>query len=908
MTQINEIKNDDINRSAITSDYLNIAAGGTVNGWTVGLPVAATGPNNVATAGLQQIPQPDGKSVALQTAVRLCTKDGVGNIYHAFQAKAGQPYTFTWYDLGDYRTGDNVVQNPGYHVHITTVYPPVREKNGQHVYPFRATERRWTKRTLSVTPPTEGPWYISFEAVRDNNGIDRGPLVTLIKGYIGAEDDSDDTDVSYFRITGDRTLPLTKGSDPLLENAGRWHFSLQQKISEVWQAPSGARTLRFLSDDADSLTFSGRSHWDKFLDKGTAEFYLPANAVQASVPAQDETRYIRAGFWSEAQGAFNQIKLVGYDDGGFVRYPPGDGTIPLSLKVSGAATWTIKGVMPDTVSAKKDVSLQLLKNGKALTAPENLTFSLDTDSWLEVQPPSVTTGTDGKFTLTLTPKAGQTGTHTTILTLHHQGQAVQPPYTITTSAPVSAKYDIRVYAEKDAPQPLNLHNSLAWGQGEGNYLYVSVVKHGTDQEVEQAEVTVELSPADVLTAIKNKAEFTPGHRARFDFNPVNNRSGKVSLIFKTAGADRATLTVMVGRAGGSLNVVRGRKLVLTPGIKRTLPGDSAPLDIRFNPPYEGGHPPDISFSIDGHGFHILANNIPSTAGKLTPEDPSATGDYRIQPQLTTDASASKSGNITFYIDREAYPDAAAQYKEAVVEVDFSIVDHVTWSVAGNTPVDAGSTTLLKTGLKAFSAENKELSAYMLNVSIVSEDKAGASFVSGPPTLCPLTGADTSGWAHLPEMQVKQDTGEFQLQASQPDAGAPLNEKLTLKVKVGQPATEIIMHAPGVDADGRLPITWADYNGLYTHDASRYAQLNDAGHQPVHSGRVKFTIEDSGNTARAKMTVPDDAGLPGVKTVGVNSNGHAIWPDITIASTSGEFTLTASSDGIAVSPKITFRVS
>ncbi|SQC92181.1 Uncharacterised protein [Cedecea neteri] len=114
--------------------------------------------------------------------------------------------------------------------------------------------------------------------------------------------------------------------------------------------------------------------------------------------------------------------------------------------------------------------------------------------------------------------------------------------------------------------------------------------------------------------------------------------------------------------------------------------------------------------------------------------------------------------------------------------------------------------------------------------------------------------------------------------------------------------DIVIHPKGV-----YPISWDDLDsGNFTHDSSRYVQLNDGGGHAIHSGKVTFTI--AANTANARMAIPDEKSTPTVKTVDVNANGRAFWPDIIIGNTTGAFTLTASNSDVIAAQTVKITVS
>jgi hypothetical protein len=914
--------NDNINETLIDLDQKIISTGNKINGWTVGASVAATGPENNAIkwSRAQKIDMGGGKFVDLKNAVRLRVKDheDYGNIWHAFEAKSGRDHIFTWYDLADYVTNDEAKDkaplNPEYDVHISTagkqVHTPHDDQLKHQLY--KSEWYGWKKKSLVYRHPankSDQTLYISFECEKASS-YSRGPLVTLINGYLDSEDDSDNPDVSNFRLEGPDpsmlVLDKSHGTSKALGNAD-WQFSLVQTSDNglSWRAPDNTQSIRFNLLDGVTADSGDARFWQRDQSKGNSFIKLPARALHAPIPGSDSNSKMIAGL--VLAGDFHAIKNVGYySNGSFTPYnQTPDGAIPLVLKsAAGSDTWTITGTIPNPLTTEQTVTFTLLRNGKASGTQENVSIELDTTAYLTVAPAdSVTTETDGTFKLTLTPVSGQTTAHDTTLTLTHGGQ--DKTFTVTTGAAPVSQYDIKVYDDSDNLIDLDVPHS--WADNEQTYVTLAVVKHATGEEVDTAEVKVSVSPEGVVTPSTSSVKFTKGKhtQARVEFSP---KSGKSVTITFTALDAKADLKIILGKAAGTLQVVKGNPLLLSPGTPRTSIGENAALDLRFNPPYSGGNPPPISYQVSGHGLHIWDHNIMTVAGDLVPEDPDSTGDYRIQPQLQVDGNPDKTGSIRFYIDPTKHPEAAAMYSEVTVPVSFSQISRVVWSVPDNSRVDVGKTTTLKTKLQAFDNNDKALSAFVLNVNIVSPGKPTASFVSGESKHCVLNGTDLSGWATLPEMLVGEDKGSFTLQASLPDAPTPLPTILTLVA--GNPETphEIVMH-PQPDKGKSVEITWNDLDsGRYSKDASRYAQLNLVGGRAAHSGRIRFTLSPN-NSAGAKMDTPDDIAIPTVATVDVNTgSGRALWPTIVITKTSGTFTLTAHNEDIVKDVTVGFVVS
>jgi hypothetical protein len=569
---------------------------------------------------------------------------------------------------------------------------------------------------------------------------------------------------------------------------------------------------------------------------------------------------------------------------------------------SASDTWTITGTIPDPLTTPQTVTFTLLKNSKASGTKENVSIRLDTNDYLTVDPAaSITTEADGTFKLTLTPAAGQTTAHNTALTLTHDGQDTK--FTVTTGGAPAAKYDIKVYKDSDGKNPIDLNTVNTWTANTGHYVYVSVVKHGTSERVDTASINIAASPTTALVPLTSPVKIENGTLARVAFKPGTSASGNATITFSTTIDGQeclAELKVYLGESG-SLEVVTPTPITLSPGIERTPSGDLAILDVRFNPQVSGAVP-EISFRVDGDDLTVLSEeNIFVTDGVLKPADPKGNGDYRILPVLKTDKNASGPAKITFFIDKVKYPQEAAKWKQVTVTVNISSVDHVKWSVASGALVDTGSNpTVLKTGLKAYDANGKEMSSYVMDVHIVTDD-VDATFVDNTLTHR-LTGPDSTGWARLPEMIVGQKTGKIHLQALLPGGGGYLKEELLLNVTAAQRPKDIVIHPNGV-----YPISWDDLDsGKFTHDSSRYAQLNDAGGHAIHSGKVTFTI--AANTANARMATPDEVSTPTVKTVDVNANGRAFWPDIIIGNTTGAFTLTASNPDVIAAQTVKITVS
>lgn len=908
MPKLSDFK-DNINQSAITSD-VTIIRTGSINGWTVGAPVAATGPYNIAItySNAQKINPGNSKSVDLKNAVRLLVKDSrnYGNIWHRFNARSGHKHIFTWYDLADYINGNTRPYNAGYDVHIS-VNDPVHSSKALVRGTYNSQWGGWRKQRIEYTHP--GPdqtLYISFQC-KNVDGRNQGALVTLINGYLDCEDDSN----SNFRLIGPNpsqlVLDKSHGTTKQLGNAA-WEFSLEQTSDDglSWRTPDNDQPIRFNLKDGVTTSGTDATFWQHTQSKDDSFIILPQGALHAEIPASDNNSKMIAGLMLANE--FHAIRKVGFNsNNSFTLYNQSpDGAIPLVLKsAAGSDIWTITGTIPAPLTTKQTVTFTLLKNGKALDTKENVSIGLDTTDYLTVAPAaSVTTETDGTFKLTLTPVPGQTGSNTTSLTLKHDENTVVT-YQIKTGAAPAAKYDIKVYKDSAGKQPIDLNTVNTWSANRGHYVYVSVVKHGTNDEVDSTSVNVAVSPTTALAPQTSPVAFKKGTSARVDFNPGTSASGNATITFSTIIDGQkclAELKVYLGESG-SLEVVTPTPITLTPGIDRTPSGDLAVLDVRFNPQVSGaGAVPDISFSVEGEGLTVLSkNNVFVTAGTLTPADPKGNGDYRILPVLSTEKNANGNATITFFIDKVKYPPDAAKWKPVTVTVNISSVDHVKWSVVSGTPVDTGSNpTLLKTGLKAYDASGKEMSSYVLDVHIVTGD-VDVAFVGNTSTHR-LTAPDTAGWARLPEMRVGQKTGNFHLQAFLPGGGKYLNDELLLKVTAAERPKYIVIHP-----NGTYSINWDDLDsGKFTHDSSRYAQLNDAGGHAVHSGKVTFTI--AANTANAKMATPDEVSTPTVKTVKVNANGRTFWPDIIIGNTTGSFTLTASNPDVTAAQTVTITVS
>jgi hypothetical protein len=901
---------DNINQSAITSDMMIIKTGA-INGWTVGAPVAATGPNNMAItySNAQKINLGNSKFVELKNAVRLLVKDGgnYGNIWHTFNARSGHKHIFTWYDLADYISGDTKAYNVGYDVHIS-VNDPVHSSTALVKGAYNSQWGGWRKQRIEYTH--SGPdqtLYISFQC-KNVDGRNQGALVTLINGYLDREDDSDTTDVSNFRLIGPNpsqlVLDKSHGTTKQLGNAA-WKFSLEQTSDDgqSWHIPDNDQSIRFNLKDGVITSGTDATFWRHTQSKDDSHIMLPQGALHAEIPASDNNSKMIAGLVLSEN--FHPIKNVGYNSNGhFTSYNQSpDGAIPLVLKsAAGPDIWTITGTIPAPLTTPQTVTFTLLKNSKASGTKENVSIRLDTNDYLTVDPAaSITTEADGTFKLTLTPAAGQTTAHNTALTLTHDGQDTK--FTVTTGGAPAAKYDIKVYKDSDGKNPIDLNTVNTWTANTGHYVYVSVVKHGTSERVDTASINIAASPTTALVPLTSPVKIENGTLARVAFKPGTSASGNATITFSTTIDGQeclAELKVYLGESG-SLEVVTPTPITLSPGIERTPSGDLAILDVRFNPQVSGAVP-EISFRVDGDDLTVLSEeNIFVTDGVLKPADPKGNGDYRILPVLKTDKNASGPAKITFFIDKVKYPQEAAKWKQVTVTVNISSVDHVKWSVASGALVDTGSNpTVLKTGLKAYDANGKEMSSYVMDVHIVTDD-VDATFVDNTLTHR-LTGPDSTGWARLPEMIVGQKTGKIHLQALLPGGGGYLKEELLLNVTAAQRPKDIVIHPNGV-----YPISWDDLDsGKFTHDSSRYAQLNDAGGHAIHSGKVTFTI--AANTANARMATPDEVSTPTIKTVDVNANGRAFWPDIIIGNTTGAFTLTASNPDVIAAQTVKITVS
>ncbi|SQC92180.1 Uncharacterised protein [Cedecea neteri] len=690
----------------------------------------------------------------------------------------------------------NVSGSPEYHIHIAlSTDKHLDNSNPVQQMSFFANDPDWVKKRFIFIAPESREYCISFQGKYDNSGIDRGAIITQINAYVGDEDDG--SDPNKFRvISAVKELPLTQEENETNLNNHALHFTLQQQFGDDWKVPQARHQLRFDLTDGDNIIFDNDSLHYKITPSDEGKFTLPANCIKAKLVTADITKYMTVGLVG-TDNSFKQIKKVGYSDFGFQNYV--ESKLPLRLKASASDKWTVDGTVPKSITEQQKISLQLKKNGKSLNAAEKLTIVLDPVGNLSVDSTTITTDDDGKFTITLTPNSGQSEHHITSLMLK-LGENTVATYKIETGAAPAAKYDIKVYKDSDGKNPIDLNTVNTWTANTGHYVYVSVVKHGTSERVDTASINIAASPTTALVPLTSPVKIENGTPARVAFKPGTSASGNATITFSTTIDGQeclADLKVYLGESG-SLEVVTPTPITLSPGIERTPSGDLAVLDVRFNPQVSGTVP-EISFRVDGDDLTVLSEeNIFVTDGVLKPADPKGNGDYRILPVLKTDKNASGPAKITFFIDKLKYQQEAAKWKQVTVTVNISSVDHVKWSVASGALVDTGSNpTVLKTGLKAYDSNGKEMSSYVMDVHIVTDD-VDATFVDNTLTHR-LTGPDSTGWARLPEMIVGQKTGKIHLQASA--AGRRrISERGTASERDGSSKTERHSHP----SEGCLP--------------------------------------------------------------------------------------------------------
>lgn len=886
MTQISEIKKDDINGKQITLDSADIAANASINGWTVGKKVAVMGPNNNALNGsiskidARTIILPDSTPVGVKNVVRLIANSDTGNVYHSFQATAGQQYTFTWYHLGDYyKSGDTVAKNPEYHVHFTQTYPPVSLASDALSSKFFASDMEWRKQSFSVTASQTGTWYVSFQGVKKES-IDRGALITLIKGYVGAEDTGTEADV--FRVTGPKVLQLKSKSGQQLENE-QWKFSLQQNVSGAWGAPQDAHTLRFEVEKGEGLSFGDdATGWNKALSRGNSNVTIPKSTLLAEKPEEDSTRSMKVGFWSDS--TFSQITNVGYEDGGFKHYTPQDGTLPVTLIASVADAWTVEGDVPKSVSEATVLKLQLKNHTKSLTAPEKLGVRLNPGTYLNVSPTEVNTDADGKFTLTVSPTSGQTGTNNTTLSLAHNNIDISPSYTIATGALVP-KYDIRVFDQ--GGELINSAGTVYWDENSEHYVTVWVVEHGSTT---LANADISVSSDNTVLSVQGKQPFQSSITTKaLTVYLEPNGGGSAMLTFRASGASEVKIGVRLGKGSVKSLIVSHKELWLSPGYTASDEGVESPLEVSFNPRIVTGEgsPPAIHYAITGTGLGIIDNSTNKILlhGEATTKGPN----YTFLPRLKTDPSASKPCEITFST-------VEGGYTPVTVAVHISSADHVKWNLPGTVNVDAGTTTNLGIKLKVFDGNENMLSAFALNVVIDSMGTQGAHFAGSTSDIShPVTHADREGWVSIPELVVKNVSGTFTLHVEHPGENTFLAKNLTFNVIPAEVPDRITLHPlndPTISY-GRVikGISGSDY----------YAELGTPSGKPARHGEITFTLIDGSAKPRFRDSVENHLTVP-VNTL----DGSALMPTIMVEE-QGTFSVQASYEGL-VTPQLKFTIT
>lgn len=828
--------------------YLFVPAAATLQDWT-GSNVEIDTPTFLATF---TTPPPPGGGYAVNL-----NSNQYGTLSQTVNAKSG-PMQLTFYSIRNVWWGYNKTQPDDFTVVVTEVssnreiythifYDPVFQD---------ANNKEWNARTCDFNFDNKGLYKIEFRGTHNPEISWNGSFIgNVVLNY------KETPVVEKIEVEGlEGKYPLQSVTTPTKTSFPAINFWLADSETKL---PIKKKDVNFIISTSghSGIHFSGNSASDRYPTQ------TDENGI-ATVPAG----LIQAGLMADKADELT-VCLDGVS------------ALPaLILKVT-SDKWTIHGSVPSTISEKSSVPLTLLKNGKSSEKAETLTVRLDTPQYLTVEPSTITVKSNGIFTLTLTPKPGQTGNNTTTLTLVHDGQDLTPSYKVTTGAAPVSKYDIKV-SDQDS-SAIVTGQKVYWSEKNEHSVTVSVVEHNTATPVD-ADIKV-ISDNSALT-VEGQLPFRfhkNGAALKVYLRP--NGGGTATLTFSTAGAENVTFTVKLGTVTSKALLVNHSELWLAPGFTASESGEDSPLEVSYNPPVNSGEgtPPAINYEITGTGLTVIdeVNNENMLHGDVTPKGPK----YIFLPRLVTDPAASKDCSITFST-------ATGEYTPATVAVHIASADHIKWQPSGQVEVDADSTTNLGLRLKVLDSADHTLSSFALNVVIDSQGDAGAHFAGTQSTTTyPITSAGRDGWVTLPELVVKNMTGNFSLSVRHPGDHVALNDPLKFKVVQGQGPSQINLYPK---TNPTLQLSRVGH-GISGNDY--YAELLTPSNKPARNGDISFEL--SAGTANASFK--DNRKLK--MAVPVNSqDGTASMPTIQVEQ-QGTFTLLARHDALVTSA-LTFTIT